>query len=62
MSLCEKAYFIAEKAKRFRFNLKEVHIDAQNLSTEETSKKKGAWLQKENENCRWQKRTQEKTR
>ena len=36
--------------------------NAQNLPTQETSEKEGAWLQKENENRRRQKRSQEKTR
>ena len=30
---------------------KEVQSNAENVSTEEASEKKGAWLQKENEDC-----------
>ena len=33
-----------------------------NVSTEETSEKERARLQKKNEDCRWQKRPQKKTR
>ena len=36
--------------------------NAQNLPTQKASEKEGAWLQKENEDCRRQKRSQEKTR
>jgi len=36
--------------------------NAQNISTQEASEKEGAWLQKENEDCGRQKRSQEKTR
>jgi hypothetical protein len=50
MSLCKKR-IQQLKVKRFRFNLKEVQSDAQNLSTEKASEKKGARLQKKNENC-----------
>ncbi len=35
--------------------------DAENVSTEKASEKKGAWLQKENENRRRQKCPEEKT-
>jgi len=31
--------------------IKEVQQDAQNLPTQEKTEKKGAWFQKENENC-----------
>lgn len=41
---------------------KEVLQNAQNVSTEEASEKEGAWLQKENEDCRRQACSQEKTR
>ena len=39
--------------------LKEVQINAQNLSTQKASEKKGAWLQKENEDIRRQSCSQE---
>ena len=42
--------------------IKEVQVNAQNLSTQKASEKKGAWLQKENGYCWRQKCTQEKTR
>ena len=32
--------------------IKEVQVNAQNLSTQKASEKKGAWLQKENEDRR----------
>ena len=59
---CVKSVFQAWKCETLPINLKEVQNDAQNLPTEKASKKKGARLQKENEDCWWQKRTQEKTR
>ena len=57
-----KALFWLKKATRFRSNsgylesgiqtkIKEVQVNAQNLSTQKASEKKGAWLQKENGNC-----------
>jgi hypothetical protein len=42
--------------------IKEVQVNAQNLSTQKASEKEGARLQKENGYRRRQKRTEEKTR
>ena len=49
MSLCKSVFYAERQTLPIQF--KGGAYDAQNLSTEETSEKKGAWLQKENENC-----------
>ena len=58
---CVKSDFML-KGETLPIQFKGGAYDAQNLSAEKASEKKGAWLQKENENCWRQKRTQEKTR
>ena len=47
---CVKAYFML-KGETLPIQFKGGAYDAQNLSAEKASEKKGAWLQKENENC-----------
>ena len=39
------------KGETLPIQIKGGAYDAQNLSAEKASEKKGAWLQKENENC-----------
>ena len=55
---CVKAYFML-KGETLPIQLKGGANDAQNLSTEKASEKKGAWLQKENEDRRRQSRFEE---
>ena len=47
----KKAYSKLKKGKTLPIISKGGANDAQNLSTEKASEKKGAWLQKENEDC-----------
>ena len=49
MSLCKSVFYAVRQT--LPIQLKGGAYDAQNLSTEKASKKKGAWLQKKNENC-----------
>ena len=54
---CVKACFI--EGETLPIQNKGGAYDAENLPTEKASEKKGAWLQKENEDCRRQSSSQE---
>jgi len=61
-SLCKKRIGSLKKRGTLPISIEGGALDVKNLSTQKASEKKGTRFQKENEDCRRQKRPQEKTR